>query len=220
MFLFRDIARRFSNHIEVSASDADEEISSWEQQPNSQPMTVEEKMGMWNAKDRGAVEEQAIPDEEQNIQKEVNFSEALQVSAARVFLFKSTQFQWLLGRLRAAVSLTMWQDSALQKVSTAVTSCLKQLAPSKTQNAIFKVAWDPLAFVEEQEYPSSEGNIIERVINISGSARDAQALICTQYMEQTWPTTGVDLLPAISSAISKGYHAKVQSTYNYLCPGE
>lgn len=73
MFLFRDITRRFSNHIEVSASDADEEISSWEQQPNSQPMTIEEKMGMWNAKDRGAVEEQANPDEEQNVQKEVNF---------------------------------------------------------------------------------------------------------------------------------------------------
>ena len=183
-------------------------------------MTVEEKMGMWNAKDRSAVEEQAIPDEEQNIQKEVNVSEAQQVSTARGFLFESTQFQWLLGRLWAAVSLTMWQDSAPQKVSTPATSCLKRLAPSKTQNAIFKVAWDLLAFIGEQEYPSSEGNIIERVITISESARDAQALTCTQYMEQTWPTTGVDLLQAISSAISKGDHAKVQSTYNYLRPGE
>ena len=39
----------------------------------------------------------------------------------------------------------------------------------------FDIGWDPLAFVKEQKY----GEVVEKVITLTGFARDAQALTCS-----------------------------------------
>jgi hypothetical protein len=49
---------------------------------------------------------------------------------------------------------------------------------------------DPSAFVREQEYREKPDEVVEITITLTGSAKDAQALTCAQYLCQTWPSVG------------------------------
>ncbi len=200
--MYRHIARLFPDNVERSDDDVSEE-----RRPDApSQMSLEEKLALWNVQD-------LIPIEEQIIQEDLPQPEAREVSAARSFLLESESFQSLLGKMRVAVLTTISRDTALQAITDTVSSRLTSLVPpgySDVQNAVFKVAWNPLSFFEDQEYPDSGVGTLERVITINGSICDAQALTCFQYMEQTWPTTGVELLRVLDSAIARGRHTIYQ----------
>ena len=68
----------------------------------------------------------------------------------------------------------------------------------------FEVNWDPLTFVKEQEYGEEPSRAIETAITLTGSAKDAQALTCAQYMYQTWPSTGGHIIEVVKDVIRDG----------------
>jgi len=73
---------------------------------------------------------------------------------------------------------------------------------SETFQMVFSAAWDPIAFLRDQfEGSWSLGELLGRVITVTGSMEDAQALPCSEYLSQTWPTTGPHILAAVTSSM-------------------
>ncbi len=51
------------------------------------------------------------------------------------------------------------------------------------------------------------------VLTITGSAMDAQAVTCTQYMQQTWSSGGISTLRAVERALAKAKAISSPSPY-------
>lgn len=65
----------------------------------------------------------------------------------------------------------------------------------------FRMEWDPLAFIKEQEYSEELDETMETAITLTGSARDAQALTCAQYLRQTWPSAAEHIIRLIKDVV-------------------
>lgn len=126
---------------------------------------------------------------------------------ARKFLTESREYQWLVGRIRATVVLTRGNREVMENIRRNV---IEGLATQNdrihqdltTREAVFTLAWSPLAFLKEQQYQRGDNQDIGECITITGAGVDAQATTCAQYMRQTWPITGEETLEAIQMAIA------------------
>ncbi|ERF69251.1 hypothetical protein EPUS_09068 [Endocarpon pusillum Z07020] len=54
---------------------------------------------------------------------------------------------------------------------------------------------------------------LEAVLTLTGSAIDAQAVTCKQYMKQTWPSSGIDTLRAVKKALAQAKANSSPSPY-------
>ena len=68
----------------------------------------------------------------------------------------------------------------------------------------FEIKWDPLAFVKEQEYREEPDEAVEIAITLTGSAKDAQAITCAQYLYQTWPLVGEHIIQLVKDVVCSG----------------
>lgn len=111
-------------------------------------------------------------------------------------------FEWLLSRL----------DREIQPASTAETindighAIETHLPLSDFSNdfhgfsfvadhhATFTIHCDTYSFWQSQLIDSSKTKTLSNLITITGSSQDAQALTCGQYLSQTWPITGPQVL--------------------------
>ena len=59
---------------------------------------------------------------------------------------------------------------------------------------------------------------LEAVLTLTGSAIDAQAVTCKQYMKQTWPSTGIDTLRAVKKALAQAKANSSPSPYKCIVP--
>ena len=66
---------------------------------------------------------------------------------------------------------------------------------------VYRVHWDPVAFLVEQDYDQPSDSEIGQAVTITGSRSDAQALSCREYMKQTWPRTGDRILRLLQSLL-------------------
>jgi hypothetical protein len=57
----------------------------------------------------------------------------------------------------------------------------------------YTVEWDPLAFVQEQDYGETPGIAIQDAIVLIGANTRTQAMTCIEYLQQTWPSIGVTI---------------------------
>ncbi|KAF5560177.1 nucleoside phosphorylase [Fusarium napiforme] len=62
---------------------------------------------------------------------------------------------------------------------------------------LFDLDWNILEFFDSQEHAKSPEEVLPAVVTLTGSASDAQASSCAQFIEQTWPTTGDSILQLI-----------------------
>ncbi|KAJ5525503.1 hypothetical protein N7494_012153 [Penicillium frequentans] len=65
--------------------------------------------------------------------------------------------------------------------------------------------WDPVTFLQEQQYLESPEIAIGQAIVLTGSAVMVQALTCSEYLQQTWPSSGMKILELIQELIRPGY---------------
>ncbi|RAH42641.1 Pfs domain protein [Aspergillus brunneoviolaceus CBS 621.78] len=84
------------------------------------------------------------------------------------------------------------------------TQRISRRAPSQSFNITLKTYWDPVIFMEEQRYEETADYAFERVITTTGCFSSAQALTIWEYMDQTWPCTGCDVLSLVKTTITKG----------------
>lgn len=125
----------------------------------------------------------------------------------------SSAYRVLLACVRAEASLA--QDDTMNNIRETMTSALSPIwrrisrqRPPDVCMATFAVNWEPLTFLVEQGYTESPEDAISNAVTVTGSSVDAQATTVAQYLAQTWPGIGLDVLSKLQDLLKS--HASVQ----------
>jgi hypothetical protein len=200
---FSYISTSFRNVVESNFIDQNE----LEERPSESvdTLSAREKVDMWNA------ESTTIPD--QVLEDEEHISLGLQdhilsnFSKHQDFLKQSKEYQWLLGKIRAVAMLSQRDNNVLADIKKKMNAAFDRTKHKGLQGhapvyaASFKVALKLQAFLDLY-YEEDACQDIGNVITLTGSAVDAQAVTCKQYMTQTWPISGVDTLRALERSLA------------------
>ncbi|KAF2689770.1 hypothetical protein K458DRAFT_384408 [Lentithecium fluviatile CBS 122367] len=95
------------------------------------------------------------------------------------------------------------EGTMLESISKAVGRHLRLpnlTCPQDVETRIL-MDWDLPNFLKTQEYGSTLESALERAITITGSEINAQATTCLDYMCQTWPSTGREVLGMLKKAL-------------------
>lgn len=131
----------------------------------------------------------------------------------------SPAYQWFVAALRREVVLNLEDSPSMIAIRKAIRDGIAFYLPSssristrrsvKVVNLTFHISWDPIKFVEDQQYQEKPEDAIYRAVTLTGTVRNAQALTSAQYLLQTWPTTGQKILELIQGIVAGGSHEKV-----------
>ncbi|KAL4786402.1 hypothetical protein BJX76DRAFT_365791 [Aspergillus varians] len=134
-----------------------------------------------------------------------------QLSSYRDLIFKSSGYQWLLGTLHREFTLTPSEPYSMEAINREVMRALPpahQLSRKRSAQSFtmkFIMEWDPLSFIDEQMYDQPPDEVFGKIITITGSDCDTQALPCKAYLIQTWPSTGALILEVLKDAACGGH---------------
>jgi hypothetical protein len=123
---------------------------------------------------------------------------------------------WFVARLERCFVLSRANVDRIPDISDVILSTLSREPSfqrfSRHRNPhlcamTFRVHWDPLAFLRDQEYDDDmlPEDALERAITITGAETDAQAMTTYQYMSQAWPVMGPDILSLMKDLVRAGY---------------
>jgi hypothetical protein len=127
-------------------------------------------------------------------------------------VLNSPAFDWLVTTLLTEVSLTRPRADVMRSIRNQILSTLpsshkvSRKRSSREYRATFEIDWDPLSFVKDQKYQESPDQAIERSITLTGSPEDAQALTTGQYLAQTWPTSGAEVMRIVAEVMRNTDH--------------
>ncbi|OAP62831.1 hypothetical protein AYL99_02058 [Fonsecaea erecta] len=130
-----------------------------------------------------------------------------ELSAYRDFILSAPAYEWLLSSLRRDLKLEPAEPDVMKNIGQQILHFLptsRKVSKKKSAEAYqmtCRVACDIVAFCQEQEYRRRPEEVVETVITLTGSACDAQALTCIQYMAQTWPSSGKQLLQLVKNVL-------------------
>ena len=132
------------------------------------------------------------PSEEAVDEPELSYDPSLY----RDFITKSPAFSWLVTSLQREATLTRATPDVMETIRDSVLSILpsthkvSRRESSVEYKIVLELDWDPLIFLEEQQYTEKPDKALKRAITLTGSKNDAQALTASEYLSQTWPATG------------------------------
>jgi hypothetical protein len=119
-------------------------------------------------------------------------------------------YGWLINRLRRESRISISDLDVIGSIGRQIASSLatpqklsRKTSPT-TKNVKFKLDWDPVGFLEEQNFGVNFHEAIESVLTLTGSIDNAQLLTSAQYMKQTWPVTGQITLRFITDLVQGG----------------
>ncbi|USP74567.1 hypothetical protein yc1106_01841 [Curvularia clavata] len=81
---------------------------------------------------------------------------------------------------------------------------ISENTPAKAHTLRLLILWDPLKFFAEQLYQGKPQDVVEKVIVLTGSAQNVQAQTCAEYLSQTWPYTGKDIILLLKNVLGSG----------------
>ncbi|KAF2789972.1 hypothetical protein K505DRAFT_340816 [Melanomma pulvis-pyrius CBS 109.77] len=165
------------------------------QNRNSDSMTVNEKIRRWNRQNeepedasfsgqRNDAVFQAMIDnsmaqdsDTEPIESEEDRDIAV-ASSYTDFVAKTPAYRWLLSRMRREIFLIPSEPNHKEDIRRVILGLLP-----------------PCNRPEE---------VVEKAITLTGSAEDAQAQTCAEYLSQTWPSTGKLIVLLLKDVISSG----------------
>ncbi|PKY06683.1 hypothetical protein P168DRAFT_232537 [Aspergillus campestris IBT 28561] len=180
-------------------------------------MTLDDKMDLWQQKDEpfehllsphphDEVEERYNDDIVPTIQEEEDDLPGL--ATYRNIIHNSPTYTCLLNNIRRECMFAPAEPDIIGKIRRSILSSLptspriSRQKPAEIFDVSFRVPWDPRGFLIEQEYMESPEEAVEKVITLTGSTVSVQALTCGDYMQQTWPSTGKDVLKLLKVLVS------------------
>ncbi|EHK40431.1 hypothetical protein TRIATDRAFT_181285, partial [Trichoderma atroviride IMI 206040] len=127
-------------------------------------------------------------------------------SVYRDFISQHPAYEWLLQYIQKELYMDEPGNVQTDIRKTIIDYLPKSQRVSRSEAAkrftlTFTADWDPGSFLQEQEYTESPERAVERAITITGSKVDAQAATTTQYLSQTWPSSGIHLLHVMKSVV-------------------
>ena len=138
----------------------------------------------------------------------------------RTLVYEAPAYELLLRDLRNTFALEHmtpernFMDEINQKVLRLLplSNRMSRYRPQKVFSVSFAVAWDPVAFLEEQQYDASLDEALATAVTLTGTSVNAQALSCSQYLSQTWPLRGEVLLSTVNEALCSGAPSSGESS--------
>jgi hypothetical protein len=127
-------------------------------------------------------------------------------------LRKNPAYSWLLASLQSAATLSHEDDDVMKRIRTDILSALpsehkiSRRSASRPYQLTLEVDWDPILFVEEQQYSERLPEAIRHSITLTGSGSDAQALTVESYLLQVWPATGMSIIDLITNLLTSEDH--------------
>jgi hypothetical protein len=212
---FKDRYSHEESLLDVQTSDTDK-------------MSLSEVMGLWDTKLEDA--EDAIPPDPQirdfneaNVNdlmsqdsneeaEEEEKEEAImpELLTYRDFISKTPAYEWLLASLHRESLMAPAEPNSMgtirRKIIYSLPSSHKisRKKSAETYKVTFRVEWDPMTFIREQEYSVEPDEAVEIAITLTGSTKDAQALTCAQYLCQTWPSAGEHTIRLVKNVVRSG----------------
>jgi hypothetical protein len=130
--------------------------------------------------------------------------------AYRDFILNSPAYEWLLANLRRETLLAQADPNSMLAIKREIINSLpsshrvSRKRPAEAYKVTFDIGWDPQAFVREQNYEEEPEEVVAKAITLTGSAMDAQALTCEQYLCQTWPSAGECVIRLVKDVVKGG----------------
>lgn len=212
--IFRTILARLKNHMlsqEPRATD-----------PDTTPST---KMQNWlhsmhgeNSGERPVDLFVGVSDPPDEVPDGANISANL--PRYRDFIVGNPAHTWITSRLEREQLLAQAEPNHMQAISDDILNRLsnglfRNLSSERGPHLCdmtFIVDWNPLAFLQEQEYDEKLEEAFERAITLTGTGSDAQALTTAQYLNQTWPLVGDEILSILKHVVRCGSGSTIQSS--------
>ncbi|KAF3902751.1 hypothetical protein AA313_de0203312 [Arthrobotrys entomopaga] len=224
MFFVHKNRSEIAKHFTEKCSREEAECLPDAQITDTNKMTLSEKMDFWHERSECNPLSHQIPliEEARNEEdEEGDRADVIQPLTYRDYIFKAPAFEWLIGSLRREVLLlTPIEQNYMETIRDDIIRSLPKsgkISKSRSAEAFnvsFKTGWKPLAFINEQAYETGPGEAIEKAITLTGSAEDAQALTCAQYIYQTWPSTSKYFTRLIKDVLQ----GESRVSYTYTLP--
>lgn len=176
-------------------------------------LSLPDKMALWQSKEDEDVTHATTGEDcfEGVVDDEDDSVEEIHLPAYRKVMSESQAYQWFLSALRNEALLQregsrshMRTESVsrilLEKLPTGAIS--KRHSPS-SHEVTFVLDWDQsMKLCKDVPLSAWPAKSFGSFVVLTGSPMKAQALTTSQYMRQTWPTTGVHVFNLVRNAIA------------------
>ncbi|KAH7067031.1 hypothetical protein BKA63DRAFT_425181 [Paraphoma chrysanthemicola] len=161
-------------------------------------------------------------DEEQGTNDNSSYdAETQALSGYRTLLLQSPPYQWFIQTLQRECRVDAMSPNHMDTVRMRVLEHLptsrivSRRRPSESYKVLFRIDWDPVTFLLDQGYEGNLRDVVDIVVTLTGGMDDAQALTCSEYMRQTWPSSGSQILHLIKDVVScdRGQHHTCKFLY-------
>lgn len=125
----------------------------------------------------------------------------------REFIVNSPAYHWLLVTLQREFNLSRADPDIMQHIKGVLIAAfpsqrkISRRLPSSEHKMILHLEWDPISFIREQQYAERPDEALANAITLTGSSDDAQALTSLNYLSQTWPATGKEVMHVLCDAV-------------------
>ncbi|RFN52382.1 tea/atts transcription factor activity protein family [Fusarium flagelliforme] len=128
----------------------------------------------------------------------------------REFILNSVAYKWLVARLSRKLALDVVEVNldVPSSIHQEVLDCYENSGhggmkrPSQQYKMTFSALWNPIEFLNQQFGTQCDiGRLLGEILTLTGTATDAQILPCSEYLNQTWPTTGLAFLELLRKAL-------------------
>ncbi|KAL4892345.1 hypothetical protein BDV59DRAFT_193855 [Aspergillus ambiguus] len=132
-----------------------------------------------------------------------------EIDVYRNIIQKSFAYTSLVNNIRRECIFASFEPDVRGQVRRSILQCLpisphiSRQKPAELLRVSFKISWDPLKFLMDEEYTGRLEEKIAKVITLTGSATSAQAMTCGQYIQQVWPSTGSSILWLLKKLVSR-----------------
>lgn len=206
------------------------ERPSWKSRDDSEHMSLAEKMSMWqgmkdemmepadhlalegldidSADDSDDGDDDGDDDDDDDSSLEANLPG---FEAYKSLVRSDPSYGKLISDIFRECIVMSTLPNTLEEISNTITRILpaspriSRKIPPERFTMRFQVDWDPVTFLHEQQYSESPDIAIGQAIALTGSTVTVQALRCSEYLQQTWPSSGVNILKLIQEKVRPGY---------------
>ena len=128
-------------------------------------------------------------------------------------VFNSVAYKWLVAGLVQKLTLEVVDANidVRSQIHQDVYNCFEHSQHISRQNSseqylmTFFTNWNPTEFLNDQFGNRCDiGRLLNETLTLTGTATDAQILPCSEYLGQTWPTTGTAFLELLTQAFVSG----------------
>lgn len=211
---------RFGEQLEQSQSEQEEEM------PRPPFRKPPEFIGEWlggvtKSRDLevpGGLEISEDPETARDVSEDGHETPLPNLKEYEQFIPETHAYKWLLSKIECHSQLESPGGNCLADIGDSIRTQIRfqqklrtvsrQVAPASVEIS-FSLDWSPREFILAQDYDVAPEKVLDHIVCLTGTWRQAQAVTVAEYMAQTWPLTNKplrDLLKGLLAAPASPAH--------------